>query len=108
MRTVLVVLVALLLVGCANSFYHIDEGAITQYQAPAEPPRTENPPEGVVVDGAAGPPERAAAAEPGSDGGTAQEGTGNRQQTVHIGGRNAPATDADLEATIRDLFPQVD
>jgi len=105
MKTALVLIVALLMVGCANSFYHIDEGAIVQYMSPVEPPRADAP-EGVVVDGSEGP--ELASADPKGDGSATQDGTGNRQQAVYIGSSQAPVTDADLEATIRDLFTPVD
>jgi len=95
---VVLLLVTVVMPGCF-SVYDISPGAIVQYNAPTVPPHVAG--EEVALT----PPMMGAdAAEPG----TSQAGSGNQQNTVYIGGRNAPATDLeaalDITATIRDLI----
>lgn len=94
MRLLTLTLVALLCTGCF-SIYDIQPNAIKQYiydgVAVEVDPKT-----GDVT---------FAAAEPGSENQTTQEGNGN-QATINIGGKNTAETDmaASLEATLRDLI----
>lgn len=100
MRRTLIVLMALMCMGCFT-VYDIAPNAITQnnYGGATE----------VQTDPDTG--ELALAATAPSDGtATAQTGTGQNQNTVTIGGRNTAATDivAEIEATMRDLFKPVE